>query len=311
MTRIGSSDLDILPWVFGGNVFGWTADRSTSFALLDAFVDGGGDLIDTADGYSHWVPGNHGGESEAIIGEWLASRGNRDRVLVATKVGTHPDFKGLRPDTIHRAVDASLTRLRTDHIDLYYAHFDDPDVPMAEIVGTLSGLVDVGKVRYIAPSNFSAARIDEWSDVTKANGLHPAVALQPQYNLMERGFETNGLRDAALRHDLGVMTYWSLASGFLTGKYRPGVIVDSPRADAVAAYLDARGEAVLKALDDISSSRGVQPASVALAWLRSQPAVVAPIASASRVEQMPALFAGATLELTPDEVAALSAASAA
>ena len=310
MTRIGNSDMDIFPLVFGGNVFGWTADHDTSFALLDGFVAGGGQLIDTADGYSHWVPGNHGGESETTIGDWMAARHNRDRVLVATKVGTHPGFQGLRPDNIGRAVDASLTRLRTDRIDLYYAHFDDPAVPMAEIVGTLSALVDAGKVRYIAPSNFSAARIDEWADVTKADGLHPAVALQPQYSLVERGFETNGLRDAAQRHNLGVMPYYSLASGFLTGKYRAGTTVTGDRAGSASKYLDARGLAVLAALDDVAAAHGAEPASVALAWLRTQPTVVAPIASASRPDQLPALLAGATLQLTTEEVEKLTAASA-
>jgi len=307
MTRIGSSELDIFPLVFGGNVFRWTADEATSFALLDAFIDGGGTMVDTADGYSHWVPGNMGGESEAIIGGWLAARGCRDKVLIATKVGKHPDYPGLHPDIIARAVDASLARLQTDHIDLYYAHYDDPSVPMAESVGALSALVDAGKVRYIAPSNFTAERIDEWFAVTKADGLHPAVALQPHYNLVERDFETNGLRDVAAKYDLGVLTYYSLASGFLTGKYRPGSPVTGERAGRAASYLDGRGEAVLAGLDEISAAHGVEPTSVALAWLRAQPTVAAPIASASRPEQLPALMASATLELSEGEVAALSA----
>ena len=311
MTRIGASDLDIFPLVFGGNVFGWTADRQTSFALLDAFLDGGGTLVDTADGYSWWVPGNHGGESETLVGAWLADRGCRDRVLLATKVATHPEFKGLRPDTINRAVDASLARLGTDRIDLYYAHYDDAEVPMADIVGTLSALVDAGKVRYLAPSNFSPARLEEWFAATDAGGFHPAVALQPQYNLMERAFETNGLRAVAQAHGLGVMPYYSLASGFLTGKYRPGRDIAGPRTERAATYLTPRGLAVLDALDEIAAAHRVAVASVALAWLRAQPTVVAPIASASRVDQLPALLAGATLVLAPDEVAALSAASAA
>jgi len=308
MTRIGTSDLDIFPLAFGGNVFGWTADRQTSFDLLDGFVAGGGQLIDTADGYSHWVPGHTGGESETIIGRWLAARGKRDQVLIATKVATHPAFTGLDPDNIRRAADASLARLGTDHIDLYYAHFDDPDVPLAETVGALSELVDAGKVRYIAPSNYPAARLDEWFAVTEANGLHRAVALQPQYNLMERDFETNGLRAAAQRYGLGVLTYYSLASGFLSGKYRPGRAVTGDRAGKAAAYLTAHGEKVLAVLDEVSAAHGVEPASVALAWLRAQPTVVAPIASASRPEQLPALLAGATLDLGTDEVARLSAA---
>ena len=296
--------------VFGGNVFGWTADQPTSFDLLDRFSDGGGTLIDTADGYSHWVPGHHGGESETIIGSWIASRHSRNRVLIATKVSTHPDFKGLRPDTINRAIDASLMRLQTDHVDLYYAHFDDPSVPLAEVVGTLSSLVDEGKVRYIAPSNYTPARIDEWAEVTKENGLHAAVALQPEYNLMERGFETNGLRDAAQRHNLSVLPYYSLASGFLTGKYRPGTEVPGDRAPRASHYLDARGERVLSVLDQVSTAHGVRPAAVALAWLRNQSPVAAPIASASRTDQLPDLLASATLELSTEELDALTEASA-
>ncbi|MDR0284496.1 MAG: aldo/keto reductase [Propionibacteriaceae bacterium] len=308
MTRIGSSELDIFPVVFGGNVFGWTADAVTSHALLDAFVGGGGTLIDTADGYSHWVPGNTGGESETIIGSWLAARRCRDQVLIATKVSTHPQYKGLSPANINRAVDASLARLGTDHIDLYYAHYDDPSVPLAETLGALSALVDAGKVRYLGVSNYTAARIDEWFAATAADNLHRAVALQPQYNLVERDFEANGLRDAAERYGLGVLTYYSLASGFLTGKYRPGREVGGDRAERAATYLTPQGERVLAALDEVAGAHGVEPATVALAWLRTQPTVVAPIASVSRLEQMPALLAAATLDLTADEVAALTAA---
>jgi len=310
MAQIGNSELDIFPLVLGGNVFGWTADQATSFAILDAFVDGGGDLIDTADGYSHWVPGNHGGESETIIGAWMAARHNRDRVLIATKVGTKPDRAGLRAANIRAAIDDSLTRLATDHVDLYYAHFDDPEVPMAEIIGTLSGLVDAGKVRYIAPSNFSPARLDEWAAVTAENGWHAAVALQPEYNLMERGFETNGLRDAAQRHEWGVLPYAGLASGFLTGKYRPGSEATGARSGRVAKYLgDARGEAVLGVLNELADECGIEPAEAALAWLRAQPGVVAPIASASRPDQVASLLVSGRLELSAEVVDALTEAS--
>ena len=310
MTRIGNSDLDIFPLAFGGNVFGWTADQAGSFDLLDGFVVGGGNFVDTADGYSHWVPGNSGGESETIIGAWMAARHNRGDVMIATKVSTHPSFPGLSAANIKVAIDASLTRLGTDHVDLYYAHFDDPTVPLAETVGALSGLVDAGKVRYIGISNYTAARIDEWMQATASDGLHAAVALQPQYNLVERAFETNGLQAAAAKYNLGVLPYYSLASGFLTGKYRPGVAVEGDRAGGASKYLDARGEAVLAALDEVSAAHGMAQASVALAWLRAQPTIAAPIASASRVDQLPALLAGATLELSADEVAALSAAGA-
>ncbi|THG33177.1 aldo/keto reductase [Naasia lichenicola] len=307
-TRIGDSDLAVFPLSLGGNVFGWTADEQTSFDILDGFVAGGGNFVDTADGYSAWVPGNTGGDSERIIGRWTASRGNRDDVVIATKVSQHPDYKGLAPDNIRAAADASLERLQTDRIDLYYAHFDDETVPLADTVGALSALVDAGKVRYIAISNYSPERIDEWFAVTEANGLHRAVALQPQYNLVERDFES-GLRERAERYGLGVVPYFALASGFLTGKYREGVSVDSVRAGSAAKYLDARGTAVLAALDDVSAAHGASVTSTALAWLRQQPTVVAPIASARTVDQLPDLLASATLELSADELAALDAAS--
>jgi aryl-alcohol dehydrogenase-like predicted oxidoreductase len=310
MTRIGSSDLDVFPLNLGGNVFGWTADRETSFALLDAFTAGGGDFVDTADSYSAFAPGNKGGESETLIGEWVAARGNRDDVVIATKVSRHPEFRGLAPATIRAAVDASLQRLGTDRIDLYYAHFDDPDVPVADFAGALSELVDAGKVRYLGISNFTAERIGEWFAAVEADGLHAPVALQPHYNLVERDFEGNGLRAAAEAHGLGVLPYYSLAKGFLTGKYRPGADVDSARAGGATAYLDARGEKVLAALDQVSAAHGTTPAAVALAWLRAQPTVVAPIASASRPSQLPDLLASATLALTAEEIGALTDASA-
>lgn len=311
MTRLGTSDLDVFPLVLGGNVFGWTADQETSFAVLDAFVAGGGNLVDTADGYSHWVPGHAGGESETVIGAWLAARKNRDDVMIATKVATHPQAKGLSAGTVRRAIDASLRRLGTDHVDLYYAHFDDSDVPLAETVGALSELVDAGKVRYVAPSNYTPVRIDEWFEVTAADGLHPAVALQPHYNLVERGFETDGLRAAAQAHQLGVLPYFSLASGFLTGKYRPGRSSTGARAERASAYLTTDGQRVLDALDTVSALHGCAPATVALAWLRTRPTVVAPIASASRLEQLPALMASVTLDLTADDLSTLDQASAA
>lgn len=304
MARIGLSDLDVFPLNLGANVFGWTADKATSFAILDAFVAGGGDFVDTADSYSAWVPGNIGGDSERIIGEWLSSRG--DDLVIATKVSRHPDFRGLAPENIRKAADASLERLRRDRIDLYYAHFDDPDVPLAEFAGALSELVDDGKVRYIGISNFEPDRIDEWLAVAKQDGLHAPVAFQPQYNLVERDFETNGNRAAAERHGLGVLPYYALAMGFLTGKYRPGADISSPRAGGAGRYLENGGEKVLAVLDEIAAAHAVSVATVSLAWLRSQPTVVAPIASASRVDQLGDLLASATLELTSDELSALS-----
>ena len=211
---IGNSDLSVYPLSLGGNVFGWTADRETSFAVLDGYSSAGGNFVDTADGYSAWVPGNTGGDSERILGEWFEARGNRDDIVLATKVSQHPGFKGLAGDNILRAADASLERLRTDHIDLYYAHFDDQSVPLEETVTALSSLVDAGKVRYIAISNYSPERIEEWFRITEANGLHRPVALQPHYNLVERGFE-DALLGLAERENLGVVPYFSLAARYL------------------------------------------------------------------------------------------------
>ncbi|WP_411557084.1 aldo/keto reductase [Plantibacter sp. MPB07] len=308
-TTLGTSDLSVFPLNLGGNVFGWTADRQTSFDILDAFVAGGGNFIDTADGYSAWVPGNTGGDSERLIGEWQELRGNRDELVIATKVSQHPDFQGLAADNILKAADASLERLRTDHIDLYYAHFDDESVPLEETVTALSSLVDAGKVRYLGISNYSAARIAEWFEIVEAKGLHRPIALQPHYNLVERDFEGE-LRTIAEREQLAVLPYFSLAKGFLTGKYREGSSVDSVRAEGAQAYL-ADHAALLPVLDEVAAAHGVSVATVSLAWLRSQPTVAAPIASARTVEQLPDLLASATLELSADELAALTAASVA
>ncbi|WP_426738792.1 aldo/keto reductase [Plantibacter sp. 2H11-2] len=308
-TTLGTSDLSVFPLNLGGNVFGWTADRQTSFDILDAYVAGGGNFIDTADGYSAWVPGNTGGDSERLIGEWQELRGNRDELVIATKVSQHPDFQGLAADNILKAADASLERLRTDHIDLYYAHFDDESVPLEETVTALSSLVDAGKVRHLGISNYSAARIAEWFEIVEAKGLHRPIALQPHYNLVERDFEGE-LRTIAEREQLAVLPYFSLAKGFLTGKYREGSSVDSVRAEGAQAYL-ADHAALLPVLDEVAAAHGVSVATVSLAWLRSQPTVAAPIASARTVEQLPDLLASATLELSVDELAALTAASVA
>ncbi|MGN7799717.1 aldo/keto reductase [Leifsonia sp. 22587] len=305
---IGSSDLEVFPLSLGGNVFGWTADRQTSFDVLDAYTAAGGNFVDTADGYSAWVPGNTGGDSERILGEWFDARGNRDQVVLATKVSQHPDFKGLAPDNIRRAADASLERLKSDYIDLYYAHFDDESVPLEETVAALSGLVDTGKVRYIGISNYSPERIEEWFRITEREGLHRAVALQPHYNLVERAYETS-YRPIAEREGLGVMPYFALAAGFLTGKYRDGVTVDSPRAGGAAKYLDETGRSVLAALDDVAAAHDASVASVALAWLAAQPTITAPIASARTTDQLPDLLASVDLRLTDDELASLDGAS--
>ncbi|WP_431246385.1 aldo/keto reductase [Leifsonia xyli] len=305
---IGSSDLEVYPLSLGGNVFGWTADRQTSFDVLDAYTAAGGNFVDTADGYSAWVPGNTGGDSECILGEWFDARGNRDDVVLATKVSQHPDFKGLAADNIRRAADASLERLQSEYIDLYYAHFDDETVPLEETVAALSGLVDAGKVRYIGISNYTPERIDEWFRITEREGLHRAVALQPHYNLVERAYES-AYRPIAEREGLGVMPYFALAAGFLTGKYRDGVTVDSARAGGAAKYLDETGRSVLSALDEVAAAHDASVASVALAWLAAQPTITAPIASARTTDQLPDLLASVTLELTADELDALDGAS--
>ncbi|MCQ4213490.1 aldo/keto reductase [Streptomyces longispororuber] len=310
--KLGSSDLEVFPLSLGGNVFGWTADEATSFAVLDAYAAGGGNFIDTADSYSAWIEGNHGGESETIIGKWVKARGNRDDVIIATKVARHPDFRGLRGATIKAAADASLKRLGTDHIDLYYTHFDDDEtIPVEEIIGALDELVRAGKVRHIAASNISPERLQESLDLSDREGLARYVALQPHYNLVSRDTYEGARQDIASRAGLGAVPYYALAAGFLTGKYRPGTAVDSPRAAGAGKHLETeRGRNVLTALDEIAQERGAEIATVALAWLAAQPTVTAPIASARTVEQLPALLAVADLALTDAEVGRLTAASA-
>ncbi|MFT4122226.1 MAG: aldo/keto reductase [Microbacteriaceae bacterium] len=312
MTRIGSSDLDVNGLDLGGNVFGWTADRDASFAVLDAFLDAGGDLVDTADSYSAWVPGHTGGESELLIGEWMARRGTRDRVVVSTKVSRHPQFRGLAADTVRAACDASLTRLGTEHIDLYYAHYDDEDTPLEETAGAFDALVRAGKVRFIGVSNYTADRVDAWLGIARERGWAAPVALQPNYNLVNRAVYERELAPVVERWGLGVLPYYGLAAGFLTGKYRSEAdLAKGPRGGGVKRYLSDAGLALLTVLDGIAAASGVAVASVALAWLRSRPGVVAPIASARSVEQLPALLAARTLELAPADLAALDEASAA
>lgn len=311
MTRIGNSDLDVLPLSLGGNVFGWTADRDASFAVLDAFVDGGGDFIDTADAYSAWAPGNSGGESETIIGEWLASR-RPEGVTVATKVSQHPEFRGLSASNVRRAAEASLGRLGVDAIDLYYAHFDDETVPLEETVGAFGDLVSDGLVRNVAVSNYSGARIREWIDIAQRTGAALPVAIQPHYNLVHRNEVEDTIIPVAEEFGLGLVPYYSLASGFLTGKYRSTETAgqSSPRAEGAAKYATPQGLRIIDALEEIGSAHGASIAATALAWLRAQPTVVAPIASARTVEQVPDLLAGARLTLAPDEVETLTRVSA-
>ncbi|MFF4832225.1 aldo/keto reductase [Streptomyces sp. NPDC001315] len=311
LRKFGSSDLEVFPLSLGGNVFGWTADEAQSFAVLDAYAAAGGNFVDTADSYSAWIDGNKGGESETIIGKWVKARGNRADVVIATKVSQHPEFPGLTAANIKAAADASLRRLGTDHIDLYYTHFDKPEVPVEEIIGALDELVKAGKVRHIGASNISPERLRESLEFSDREGLARYVALQPHYNLVSRDTYEGELQHVAARSGLAAVPYFALASGFLTGKYRPGTTVDSARAEGAAKHLDTeRGQKVLGALDELARTHDVPVATVALAWLAAQPTVVAPIASARTVEQLPALVGVAELELTETEVARLTEASA-
>ncbi|MFJ3584301.1 aldo/keto reductase [Streptomyces sp. NPDC090127] len=308
---LGRSDLLVFPLALGGNVFGWSADRDQSFAVLDAYTAAGGNVVDTADAYSAWVEGNQGGESETLIGEWLTARGNRSDVVIATKVGAHPQYKGLSATTIKAAAEESLRRLGTDYIDLYYTHFDDPTVPVEEIVTALDQLVRDGKVRAVAASNISSERLQASLDFAEAEGLARYVALQPHYNLLSRDTYEGELLATAERAGLASLPYYALASGFLTGKYRPGRTVDSVRAHGAAAHAESeRGRRILAALDTVAQAHEAEVATVALAWLASRPTVAAPIASARTVEQLPALVAVADLRLTSAELTLLTEASA-
>ena len=308
--RLGGSELYVHPLNLGGNVFGWTADETTSFAILDAYRDAGGNFVDTADSYSVWAEGHTGGESETIIGRWLAARGRPDDFLVATKVSKHPRFPGLGADNVHAAANASLQRLGVEVIDLYYAHFDDPDTPIVESAAAFSALVDQGKVRSIGLSNHSPERIAEWLRICDAEGLHRPVCVQPQYNLVERGIEAD-LVPLDQKEDLALLPYFGLARGFLTGKYRHGNEDVSPRAAKARAYLDTeRGPKVLAALDGIAAERSVAPSTVALAWLVERPAVASVLSSARDLGQLQGLLALNDFRLSPREAARLTRASA-
>ncbi|MER5477515.1 aldo/keto reductase [Streptomyces sp. NPDC002734] len=310
LRKLGTSGLEVFPLALGGNVFGWTADERESFAVLDAYTAAGGNFVDTADSYSAWVEGNEGGESETVIGRWLKARGNRSEVVVATKVSQHPQYRGLSAANIRAAAEASLRRLGTDHIDLYYTHFDQPETPVEEILLALDQLVREGKVRAIGASNITAERLQESLDFSEREGFARYAVIQPHYNLVSRDTYEGRLRDVAERAGLAAVPYYALASGFLTGKYRPGTTVDSPRATGAARHLESgRGLRVLAALDEIAEAHGASPATVALAWLAARPTVVAPIASARTVDQLPALTAVAGLRLTDEETARLDAAS--
>jgi aryl-alcohol dehydrogenase-like predicted oxidoreductase len=309
MTRLSNTALDVFPLCLGGNVFGWTADERQSFEVLDAYAAAGGNFIDTADAYSAWQPGHEGGESEAILGRWMSARKNRDRIVIATKVGLHPALKGLSAKTIRAASEGSLRRLQTDRIDLYYAHRDDPSTPLRETVGALDELVRTGKVRYIAASNYSAERLAEALSISKREDWARFVALQPHYNLVHRSEYEGEVAALCAREGVACLPYYALAKGFLTGKYRPGVPVESARAAGASAYLNEDGTRVLEALRAVAEAHGSTYAAVAIAWLLTRPTVAAPIASARTLEQLGEILPGANLRLTPDEVQRLTAAS--
>jgi aryl-alcohol dehydrogenase-like predicted oxidoreductase len=310
MAKVGTTSLDVFPLCFGGNVFGWTVGERESFAVLDAYAAAGGNFVDTADAYSAWAPGNSGGESETILGRWMGERRNRDRVIVATKVGKLPGLTGLSAKTIRMAAEGSLRRLGTDRIDLYYAHTDDPTTPLEETLAAFDALVREGKVRYIAASNYTEARLREALSVSKRLGFAGFVALQPHYNLVHRTDYEGGLSGLCDQAGLSCFPYYSLASGFLAGKYRPGVKVESARAGGAAKYLDDKGLRVLAALDALAAEHGTTVAAVALAWLLTRPAVTAPIASARTPEQLSELLPAVGLRLADDELRSLDEASA-
>ncbi|MBY0306569.1 MAG: aldo/keto reductase [Sphingomonas sp.] len=312
LRQLGSTDLHIAPLVLGGNVFGWTADKATSFAILDAFVDGGGTMIDTADVYSAWVPGHVGGESETVIGEWLATSGKRDRVQIATKVGMLPGAGGtkLAPARIAAACDASLKRLGIETIDLYFAHQDDEDVPQEAALAAFGTLADAGKIRVVGASNFHAARLKSALDLATAHGLPHYHVLQPEYNLVSRDRFEGELQDLCVTHNIGVVPYYGLASGFLTGKYRRSTdLSKSVRGGRMAAMLEYK-MGVLAAMDTVAAETGATLAQIALAWLAAQPGVTAPIASATSVAQMEELIGAMALTLSPDQLERLTSAGA-
>jgi aryl-alcohol dehydrogenase-like predicted oxidoreductase len=309
--RLGRSGIEIAPIVFGGNVFGWTADEATSHALLDRFVAAGFNAIDTADVYSTWVPGHSGGESERILGSWLKARGGRDRVVVATKVGAEMGSgqKGLSRAWITEEVEESLRRLQTDYIDLYQSHRDDPATPIEEVMQTYARLIEQGKVRAIGASNFTAERLAESLAASKRLGLPRYESLQPVYNLYDRGTLEGPLEQLCRAEQIGVISYYGLAAGFLTGKYRSEAdLGKSPRGGGVKKYLDARGLRILAALDEAAAAHDATPAQIAIAWLLAKPVVTAPIVSATSTAQLDELLDAASLKLDPPTIAKLDAA---
>jgi aryl-alcohol dehydrogenase-like predicted oxidoreductase len=310
--ELGRSGIMVSPFCFGGNVFGWTVDEQQSFEILDAFVDSGLEFIDTADVYSKWVPGNKGGESETIIGNWLKKSGRRDKVVIATKVGKPmgEGKRGLSKAYITKAVEDSLTRLQTDYIDLYQSHDDDKDTPLEETLSTFTDLIKQGKVRAIGASNYSATRLTQALDVSKANNLARYETLQPEYNLYDREGYEKDLEPLCIENNIGVITFYSLASGFLTGKYRSEAdLGKSARGGGVKKYLTPRGFKILAALDEVAAQYKTTPASVAIAWVIARPGITAPIASATSLKQLHDTTQAVHLDLSGDAIALLTEAS--
>jgi aryl-alcohol dehydrogenase-like predicted oxidoreductase len=310
--EIGKSGIKVVPFAFGGNVFGWTIDEQTSFNILDAFVDKGLDFIDTADVYSKWAPGNKGGESETIIGNWIKKSGKRDKIILATKVGKPmaEDKKGLSKDYIIKAVEASLKRLQTDYIDLYQSHDDDRETPLLETLETFTDLIKQGKVRAIGASNYSSNRLREALQVSKDNGLARYECLQPEYNLYEREHYETALEPACLENNVGVINYYSLASGFLTGKYRSEAdLSKSARGSGVKKYLNHRGFKILNTLDEVAAQYNTKPATIALAWVLARLGITAPIASATSIKQLEEIAHALDINLNDDAINLLNHAS--
>ena len=306
---LGSSGIEVAPLALGGNVFGWTADEETSFRVLDAFVDAGGTMIDTADVYSAWVPGHQGGESETVIGRWLRrDPSKREKVVIATKVGF---MSGLAPETIHAAIDASLARLGIETVDLYYHHKDDQDVPLADSLGAMDALAKAGKIRAVGLSQYSPERLDEAVRTAETNGFVRPTVLQTWYNMVSREKLEGPLRDAALAHGLGIVPFYGLANGFLTGKYRSKDDLDkSPRGLRNVEYLEGKGPRVLEALDEVAAETGAPLAAIALAWTNAQPGITATLASATSLAQLEEQLAALKLNLTPAQIQRLNEASA-
>ena len=302
--ELGRSGILVAPFALGGNVFGWTVGESAGFEILDAFTLSGFNLIDTADVYSTWVSGNSGGESETMIGEWMKKRKNRKNIVIATKVGKPmgPEKKGLSEKYIRQALESSLKRLQTDYIDLYQSHDDDPSVPMEETLGTYNDLIGEGKILAIGASNFTAVRLAKALEISKANGYARYETFQPPYNLYDRSIE-NDIQPLCVQEEIGVIPYFSLASGFLTGKYRnESDLIKSVRGKGILKYLDAKGLKILSALDEVSAKYNSSPATMALAWLMTRPAIVAPIASATTVEQLKDLLKAVEINLDAESI---------